>query len=82
MDDYKNKKAEQVLKENIPDLNIATYCPKHEIGALYCTSDSGIYKYVKIIFGIYPEGDAYLYQWTPWNGLAKLKEWQKTIKGD
>ena len=63
-----------VTIESKPDLTEVTYEPKYEIGTLFHDALGGVYKYVKIVFGIYDEGEACAYQWISWNPQANLKE--------
>ena len=55
------------------NLTESTYESLHDIGTLYHDEIGGVWKYVKVIFGIYDEGDAVVHQWIPWNGMAKLE---------
>jgi hypothetical protein len=57
-----------------PDLSKASYEPGYGIGTMYFDSDGACWKYIKIIFSNFPEGESYIYQWVPWNGMARFVE--------
>ena len=54
------------------DLVKESYDPDYNIGTLYYDCEGGVWKYVKIIFDIFPEGEAHTYRWIPHNGMARL----------
>lgn len=60
--------------ENEIDIDEMTYECKYDIGTMFHDPIGGVWKYVKITFGIYPEGEACIYQWLSWNGLAHLEK--------
>lgn len=52
----------------------STYEQQHRIGLQYYGPTGDVWKYIKVIFGEYPEGEACSHQWVPWNGTAQAMD--------
>lgn len=62
-------------KEGVPDLSETSIEPMYEIGTLFHDCIGGVYKYAKIVLAVYDEGEACVYQWVSWNGIARRKDY-------
>ena len=76
----KNDIESQNLEYDVDHLD---YERKHRIGTRLMQSGGELYRYAKIDLGSLGKIDGKAmrhvwYQWIPWNGLAKLKEFRKT----
>ncbi len=57
-----------------------TYEPEYALGTMLHDPIGGIWKYGKISFGFFPEGENCIHQWISWNGLARLAQLRQLNK--
>jgi len=64
-------------KKDLIDTSERTYDRKYCLGSWLHDPLGGVWKYGKISFGRCSEGEIRLYQWLPWNGLARSRSFRE-----